>query len=92
MIKLVPLSLFLRLYHFYGLFTAYLLDEEVMSVRLYAMNTLSPNSANLLLQACIFVINSDNDLTTDKVDGTSSLDLFLFFMCCLIVNSLQFFV
>ena len=30
------LSQFLRRFHFYGLFTAYLLYEEVMSVRLYA--------------------------------------------------------
>ena len=34
--KFVSLSWFLRLYHFYGLFTTYLLYEEVMSVRLYA--------------------------------------------------------
>ena len=35
MIKFVSLSWFLWLYHFYGLFTAYLLFEEVMSIRLY---------------------------------------------------------
>ena len=35
MIKFVSLSRFLRFYHFYGLFTAYLLHEEVMLVRLY---------------------------------------------------------
>ena len=36
-IKFVSLSWFLWVYHFYGLFTAYLLYEEVMSVRLYNM-------------------------------------------------------
>ena len=36
MIKFVSLSWFLRFYHFYGFFTAYLLYEEVMSVRLSA--------------------------------------------------------
>ena len=34
-IKFVSLSWFLQLHHFYGLFMAYLLYEEVMSVRLY---------------------------------------------------------
>ena len=34
-IKFVSLLSFLRLYHFYGLFTTYLVYEEVMSVRLY---------------------------------------------------------
>ena len=33
----MSLSWFSRLYHFYGIFTAYLLHEEVMSVRLYSM-------------------------------------------------------
>ena len=34
-IKFVSLSWYLRLYHFYSLFTAYLLCEEVMSIRLH---------------------------------------------------------
>ena len=33
----MPLSWFLRLHHFYSLLTAYFLYEEVMSVRLYAL-------------------------------------------------------
>ena len=40
MIKFVSLSWFLRFYHFYGLFMAYLLYEEVMSVRLYVKGSL----------------------------------------------------
>ena len=41
MIKFDSLSWFLRLYHFYGLFTAYFLYEEVISVRLYACHYVS---------------------------------------------------
>ena len=39
-IKFVSLSWFLRFYHFYGLFTACFLYEEVMSVRLYVQDVL----------------------------------------------------
>ena len=44
-IKFVSSSSFLRLYHFYSLFTAYFLYEEEMSVRLYGTQkeTLTPS-------------------------------------------------
>ena len=56
--KFVSLLWFLRLYHFYSLFTAYFLCEEVMSVRLYAkgndVKKFLKNLLGLLLLAILF--------------------------------------